>query len=299
MSRYARDPWRFIDAHVHLWDLSKGFAYPWLDEPDDGPLGRLSEIRLTDWGAARFAEEVRHTRPTGVVHAQATNPPTDSLDETRWLAAEATSEGLPDAFIVRADLRGPGLEAALELQQITSSRVTGVRDMGAMGSLSDHSISAALAVVEKSGLSWEVACTWEEMDHVLALARAAPNLTVVLGHCGWPTERSDEYFSHWSQALVRLAAAPNIVCKISGLGMSDHQWTTDSWRPWVTACLDAFGPKRCMFGSNWPVDRIYASYESVVEGMADIVGGLTADEADPFWYATAHRVYNLERASTS
>jgi predicted TIM-barrel fold metal-dependent hydrolase len=287
-------PIRFADAHVHFWDLAGTFDYSWLDGPDDGFLGRVSEIRIADWSPERFDEETRFTPPSFVVHVQASNPPTPSWLETAWVVEKRSAKGSPHALVCRLDLRAdditPELVANLEAG---GGRVIGVRDMASTGALADPRVERNLAHIAAAGLHWEASFIPGEAATVRALAGSLPDLTVVVGHSGWPGSRNAAELERWRADLVTLADAPNIICKVSGPGMTDHAWTADRWAPIVTGCLDAFGPGRCIFGSDWPVDRIYASYESQLRIYADILddAGLSASELDAFWYTNAIRLY--------
>ena len=91
-----------------------------------------------------------------------------------------------------------------------------------------------------------------------------------------------------------MASAENTWCKISGLGMYDHQWTVESIRPWVMACLETFGIERCFFGSNWPVDRLFSSYDAVINAFAEIVADLSLSEQEALFFANATKVYGLD-----
>jgi predicted TIM-barrel fold metal-dependent hydrolase len=284
-----------VDSHIHLWDLEADAGqYGWLLGEADPLLGPLAELPTPLWDSQRFATEVRHSNPSMVVHVQASDPPGDPVDETAWLVAEQDSTGWPDAIVARVDLRAPDASATMERHLARTALVRGVRDMTTMGCLGDPAIQRGLTALQANGLSWELACTWEEMPAASRLAHANPDLLIVLGHAGFPISRDSEYLKSWRQAVLELASAPNVVCKVSGLGMGDHEWTAESWRPLVEDCLSAFGPNRCMFGSNWPVDRLYASYDAVVGAFDHLTGGLSPSERDEFFRATALRVYGLE-----
>jgi predicted TIM-barrel fold metal-dependent hydrolase len=88
-------------------------------------------------------------------------------------------------------------------------------------------------------------------------------------------------------------AIPNVLMKVSGLGMADHHWTTERIRPWVLGALEIFSPGRCMFGSNWPVDRLYGSLASVVDAIRSIVMPVSAAAADQVLRTTAERCYRI------
>jgi predicted TIM-barrel fold metal-dependent hydrolase len=286
-------PADFVDAHIHLWRLGGDISYDWVLGDDGGMLGTQSEIAIKDWGADRFSAESRFHSPAKTVHIQASDPPTNPVEETRWLVDQQTPAGLPTAIVGRADLRDVELSTILDAHAAASSDFRGIRDMSTMGALDDPTLLPGLAELEKRALSWEANSTWEQADDLIGLARQAPNLSIVYGHTGWPVERSEDYFRHWRDSLSRLAACDNVTCKISGLGMTDHEWTVASMSPYVQAALEAFGADRCMFGSNWPVDRIYASYDALVTAMATQTNALSAAETHAFWAGTATRVYQL------
>ena len=90
--------------------------------------------------------------------------------------------------------------------------------------------------------------------------RRNPDIQVILGHAGFPVQRDAEYFDLWRTEMSAPGEAENVACKVSGFGMADNHWTIESIRPWVLHCIEAFGPGRIMFGTNWPVDVLYATY---------------------------------------
>jgi predicted TIM-barrel fold metal-dependent hydrolase len=136
--------------------------------------------------------------------------------------------------------------------------------------------------------------SWPNYDHVIALASAHPDITVVLGHAGLPVARDPEYFAHWSAGIGRLAKLPNIVCKISALASgSDPSWTVDSIRPWLLGCVETFGPDRCMFGSNWPIDSLFGDYPRLVAAYREITSVLAPAERRNLFSATAAKIYRL------
>src|SRR5207247_1963911 len=105
-----------------------------------------------------------------------------------------------------------------------------------------------------------------------------PAIAYCVDHAGWPIRRDTDYFGEWRNAIRKFARAENTVVKISGLGMYDHRWTVDSIRPWVLACIEAWGVERAFFGTNWPVDSLFSSYGDVVDAYREIISDLTRDE---------------------
>ena len=89
------------------------------------------------------------------------------------------------------------------------------------------------------------------------------------------------------------AEADNICCKISGLGMADNNWTADSIRPYVLNCIETFGVERCFFGSNWPVDWLFSSYDDLVDAYTEITAGFTRDEQLALFSKNAEALYSI------
>ena len=108
------------------------------------------------------------------------------------------------------------------------------------------------------------------MAEALTLAKKFPDTSMVLNHTGMPVDRGTEEIAAWRASMKLLASAPNMFCKISGLGMGDWHWTTDSIRPLVLDAIDAFGTERCMFASNFPVDKLFSSYDDVFNAFKAI-----------------------------
>jgi predicted TIM-barrel fold metal-dependent hydrolase len=285
----------FVDTHVHYYDLRrKDMVYEWLQPEFVHPqLGDINSIKTLVYDATSFHAESRFANVSKVVHVQAALGAPDPVTETIWLDEMFNREGGPDAIIASANLKDPGVEETLERHLAASSRVRGIRDFGEGDYLSSSDWQRGYALLEKFNLLCDLDCTWENMGKARDVARRFPATAMVLEHVGYPSSRSDEYFRDWRGGLAELASAENTWCKISGLGMYDHEWTVDSIRPWVLACLEVFGVERCFFGSNWPVDRLFSSYDVVINAYAEIIKDLTQSEQEALFFANAATVYGL------
>ena len=147
------------------------------------------------------------------------------------------------------------------------------------------------------GLSFDLQLTPGQMAAAAEVLAEAPATPVALCHCGSPWDQTPTGLAAWREGLERLAALPNVVCKISGLGMFDHQWTIDSIRPIVEACIEVFGAERAMFGSNFPVDKLHASYGRVWDAFETITAPLSEDARDQLFGGTARAFYRIASAS--
>lgn len=285
----------FVDTHVHFYDLRiKEHVYEWLQPHFVHPqLGDINAIKTLVYGAEAFQAEARFSNVSKVVHVQAALGAADPVLETIWLEDMAGRTGCPDGIVAHANLSDPNVQEVLERHVAASSRVSGIRDFGEGDYLVSSDWQRGYGLLERYDLLCDLDCTWEHMGKARDVAKRFPNSTMVLEHVGYPSSRSDEYFRDWKTGLAALAEAENTWCKISGLGMYDHQWTVDSIRPWVMACLETFGVERCFFATNWPVDRLYSSYDPVVSAYAEIIAGFSLDEQEALFFRNAEKVYRL------
>jgi predicted TIM-barrel fold metal-dependent hydrolase len=127
------------------------------------------------------------------------------------------------------------------------------------------------------------------------VAAAMPNTEVILGHAGFPVQRDDDYFQQWKSEISELARVEHVAAKISGFGMADNHWTIDSIRPWVLHMIEAFGPDRIMFGTNWPVDILYATYLEQTDAYRTILAeaGFSREEQTAMLSGNAERLYRI------
>ncbi|MDA7426851.1 amidohydrolase family protein [Primorskyibacter aestuariivivens] len=266
-----------IDAHHHLWDLS-AVHYPWLMAKgverffgDPAPIQRnylLDEFRRD---AAGF---------DGSVHIQVGAE--DGWDEAAWI--QAVAEANPDWPMVQVafcDLTADDLSAQLDRLQ-TLSTLRGVRQIvgrapsedaqsGTNALLGDPRFAAGLREVGRRGLSFDLQLIPDLYDSMARVLEAAPDTPIALCHAGSPIDRSAEGLRDWAERLRVLSALPQITCKLSGLGMFDHNWTPDSIHPIVDTLLDQFGPDCVMFGSNFPVDSLYSNYSDLRSAFQKLV----------------------------
>jgi predicted TIM-barrel fold metal-dependent hydrolase len=283
-----------VDTHLHLWDLAQpGLDYAWLEVDPDPTLGALGELKREPWDSARFLRDTKAVDLLAAVHIQAAGVPGDPLAETEWLLGQQAETGVPQAIVGRAEMLADDVEDQIDRQLAATDTFRGVRDMTLPGSFEDPRLERALAALEARGLSWDLHCFHDEMGTASDLARRHPELPIALGHVGFPLERTDAYFADWQAGIATLAEAENVLCKVSGLGMADHDWTVDSWRPWFDHVLECFGPERCMFGSNWPVESLHASYDAIVAAFEELTADLDPTQRHHFFVGNAARHYRL------
>ena len=284
----------FVDAHIHFWDKSaKGLAWAWL-EPGYQFRKWTSHpsIDAPRYSTPEFLDEAAGTGLVGAVHVHAADPIRPVL-ETQWLQSVADETGWPHAIVGACDIEAPDAVDVIHAQAECAG-FRGVREPISPQRLDADAASAALDALAALGSTLEVRRHHEQFEAIDTIAARWPELTILLSHACLPLERTPDELAAWSHAMRSLAARPNVACKISTVvGASQPDWSVASVRPWVLGCVEAFGPDRCMVGSNFPIDRPYCTFAQLIDVYRQSLAELSTDERAAVMGVTAARVYNL------
>jgi predicted TIM-barrel fold metal-dependent hydrolase len=159
--------------------------------------------------------------------------------------------------------------------------------------LTDPAWLAGFALLRKYGLSFDLQLYPSQMADAARLAARHPDTLIILNHAGMPVDRDAEAIALWRRGMGGLAAAPNVLVKISGLGMVDWHWTEASIRPFVLETIEIFGVGRSMFASNFPVDRLYSSFDTLYRAFKNIVADFQPAERRKLFHDNATAAYRL------
>ena len=285
----------FVDAHVHFYDMEHpeliygdwqlGVPHPMLGM-------KLQRLAKRNYLAENYIAETRASNVVKAVHVQAAIGSKDPVKETEWLQAAADRTGYPHGIVAYADLRDSNVEEVLE-GHCRYANMRGIRDFSHGDYLIEPDFWRGFELMEKYNLVSSISAQWPDMVKLRDLAGKFPNVQIVIDHTGAPQERTVEYFAKWREGMSNLAEADNIVCKISGLAMTDNDWTVDSIRPYVLHCIEAFGPDRCIFATNWPVDWLWSSYGKVVDAYLEITGEFSDAERTAMFSGNSERLYRI------
>jgi predicted TIM-barrel fold metal-dependent hydrolase len=300
----APEDFPIVDPHQHFWDLSLG-KHAWLrDEPP--PPFRYGDTRplRRDYLPADYRRDTRGHRIAATVYVETEWDPRDPLGETRWVEALAARERLPTAVVAQAWLdRDDGDEVLA--RQAACPLARGVRHKpaaapspaavtaGAPGSMSDPRWRRGYARLARHGLSFDLQTPWWHLREAATLARDFPDTLIVLNHTGLPADRSPDGLRGWRGGMAALAAEPNTAVKISGLGVPGQPWTIEANREIVLRAIDVFGVDRAMFASNFPVDGLVATLDTIYRGFEEIVRGFAHADRLRLFHDNAVRLYRL------
>ncbi|HIM96785.1 MAG TPA: thioesterase [Gammaproteobacteria bacterium] len=295
---------KFLDAHHHFWDISSNY-HPWLCDEPQIPFryGNYAAIR-TNYLPNDYEDDAVAVEIIGSVHVEAEWNPEDPVGETRWLTDITQTCKHPVVFVVQACLDQDNIEEVLAdhsafpqvrgiRQKPTATEQNALRSRGLPGSMDDPNWRDGYAKLERLGYSFDLQIPYWHLDQAAELAADFPETTLVINHTGLPSDRSDLGFSAWSNAIEQAAQKPNVMIKISGLGQTNQPWTVESNRNIVLRALEIFGPDRCMFASNFPVDRLCGDMDAILLGFRAIVNTLTETTVDALFHGNAARIYRF------
>jgi predicted TIM-barrel fold metal-dependent hydrolase len=308
-----------IDAHHHFYDRP-GWQYLNAEYCADATSGHNVVGSVYMQALTRYrADGPDALRPVGETeYVAATTLPsgTDGVQVAQGIVGYADLR-------LGAEVR-PVLEAHIEAGQ---SRFRGIRHLttwdadpslvnpltaAPAGLLLDPQYRQGVAQLAELGLSYDAWLLSPQLPELLDLAQAFPNLPIVINHCGgivrigsYALERG-KVFDHWWKSIQELAQLPNVFMKLGGLGMRINGFEFEdlpapptsaelarSWLPWMQSCIEAFGAERCMFESNFPVDKGSYSYATCWNAFKRLSAGASAGERQALFEGTARRVYRL------
>ena len=299
-----RDRLQFVDAHHHFQDIESHY-YPWLCDSDAPPKleGDLTPIRM-NYMPKDFARDLSSIDIVKSVHVQNGWDPRDPVGETRWLQELADRTGFPNAIVAYADLGSPDVEQLLAAH-CESANVRGIRqilnwhDNPALcvatrpDLMNDETWRRGFACLEKYCLSFDLQIYWQQWEQACRLANDFPRTSILLNHFGMPVDRSPAAIAGWDAALRKLAECTNILIKLSGVGLGHPHWTIADTSPLLRRAIGIFGADRAMFGTNLPVDRLFAVPDHILECYAQVLQGFGAADRLALTITNAERAYRI------
>lgn len=295
-----------IDAHHHLWQLAGGpLTYPWLQDPEphDFFLGDYGSLKR-DYLPPDYRRDADGHAVVKTVHVEAECSRDQQVAETQWLTRMNALHGLPNAIVAHAwfhtadagDILAQQKSFAL-VRGIRSKPVTGRRPgesvAGAPGSMQDPDWLAGLRLLRTFGLSWDLRVPTWHLEEAAAVARANPDIAVVLNHTGFPWDRSEAGLALWRRGMRALAACEQVCCKLSCLCLQEGAWDYEDNRRIVLEAIEIFGIERCMFASNFPVDGLRVSYGRMFQDFKRMTAELSASDRRRLFHDNAARFYRI------
>jgi predicted TIM-barrel fold metal-dependent hydrolase len=274
-----------VDLHVHFWQPETNPWYP-------GLASAMAPIAHT-YLAEDYRADAAGYNVTEIVHVSATTAPRAFLEEARWLETTAESTGWPPVTVGTVDPDRPWAVIESDLAELRKSPLLrGIRVLYGFDPSSDTAGRLVRALAAE-GLVFDAVVHPYEAAAYRRLLDGVPDLVVAVEHAGWPHTADPDHFRESQRGMAQLAARPLTYCEISGLAMTLHSVALDAQRPWIETCLTAFGPQRCMFASNFPVDSLFGGFAELYSTYQAIAAELPADAQQALFAGTARHVYRL------
>lgn len=274
-----------IDAHQHFWELGR-FGYEWLDADACKPIKRTYLP----------ADLKTHLDATGVdrsIFVQTQH----NVAENDWVLSLCEQNEFLAGMVGWVDLTSTACEAQLEKYK-DNPHFVGIRhvthDEPDDNFIIRDDVLRGLAVLEKHKMPFDLLFFVKHLHHAQTLGQKFPALPMVIDHLSKPEIKAGK-MDNWEADFRAAAKFPNIYCKISGMVTeADWQnWKADDLRPYVEIALDAFGPERCMYGSDWPVCELAGSYERVIGAAREVLSQLSDSEQSRIFGETAIEFYGV------
>ncbi|MEO1725055.1 MAG: amidohydrolase family protein [Pseudomonadota bacterium] len=291
-----------IDAHHHVWRQTD---LPWLLGPERPRIfGPYAAIKR-DYPMAEFLADVAEQGIEKSVYVQANWAPNWFADEVAWVQRVAEETGWPHAIVgfvdvtqrdIRPDLdrlKGfpllRGIRHQLHWHKNPLYRFAPNADL-----CTDPFVQANIAHLADYDLSFDLQVFAPQMTGAASLAEACPDVTFVLQHAGMLEDLSKAGRAEWLTGMKRLAACPNVVVKLSGFGTFLHRNDPKHIAEMIASTVKLFGAERCLFGSNFPIEKIWTTYPDLIAAFREGAAGLSPKQQAAIFTDTAARIYRLQ-----
>lgn len=278
---------RIVDAHAHVWDVEK-LRYPWIEK--SSPFDRV--FSFDDYRAA-----TKNAAIEKMVFVECDADPALSRAEVQWFEDLSTIDVRVQGIVGHLHLiDNPSFEADLDFMA-SRPLVRGVRH-NIQGNAPNFALQQefidGVKEVGRRGLHFELCLTHDQLTETIELVKLCPDTSFVLDHCAKPGI-CDGIKEPWLADMKKMAALPNVDCKISGL-LTEADW--GSWEPaeilwYANEAADAFGPSRVIFGSDWPVNEVAGGFRKWHAVTEELTSTWSSSDRESFYCLNAERAYRI------
>ena len=292
-----------IDAHHHFWDLSLN-KHPWL-------IGKkqINNFRYGDYSAIcknylldNYKNDWNNHKIVKSVYVETEWDPSDPIGESRWIQNYYDQNGFPNALVSQVWFENENIDSVLSShKQFSLSRSVRQKPQscisfdkfqpGLPGSMGDPSFRSGYKYLSKHRLHFDLQTPWWHLGEASALARDFSDTLIILNHTGLPSDRTKLGLDRWRSAMQEFSAQPNTAVKISGIGVTGTPWNIKENEVIIRDTINIFGASRCMFGSNFPVDSLCDSFDTIFQNFRRAISGLSIIDQSALFHNNAQKFY--------
>ena len=295
---------KIVDAHHHLWDLNnKDTNYAWLMV--SAFFGDYVDLRK-NYLLEDYLKDTENQNVVKSVHIQAEHDDDKPVNETKWLQnlADKDPSGFPNAIVAFADFSKNNVIEILDDHQ-QYKNVRGIRQILSYNKEEPKYTHASedfmkntawvnnFKNIRNRNLSFDIQIYKDQMSDAYELAKKYDDVIFILNHTGEPCHQNKEYIESWEKNMIKIASCDNIITKISGLGMFNPKWTTESTRVFIEKTIEIFGVERSMFASNFPVDKIFNNFDAYWNSFKEITKNYSDNDKELLFSSNAEKYYRI------
>jgi len=290
---------KIIDTHHHLWEPTSQ-KYDWLIKTNHSQLNKkyLIEDLVKDFNSLKIDKSV---------HVQAEINTDEMIYETKWLQEISdNNQGFPNAIIGFVDIMDSEVEKKLQ-QHLNFSNFRGIRQIlkfdknntkashTKIDYLNQDVWLKNISLLQKYNLSFDLLILVSQTENAIKLIKKYPNVLFIINHSLSPLKFDNESLEDWRKKITLLSDHENIIIKLSGFGEFNPSWTEETIKPLILYSIDKFGIDRCMFGTNFPVDKFLSSsiYTDYWNSYYNIVKNFSSNEKNKLFYINAEKYYKI------
>ncbi len=292
---------RVIDSHFHVWRQAD---LPWLSGPMQPRIFGPYEAIRRDYPMREYLADLAGCGVEKSIYVQANWPVDRAVEEAAWIETLGLETGWPHGLVAYADMTVADARPALD-RLTRFPRLRGIRQQlhwhenalyrfaSKPDLCADPALRRNVALLADYGLVFDLQVFAGQMAGAADLAASCPRVTFVLQHAGMAEDLTPAGRASWRAGMALLAAQPNVVVKVSGFGTFIHRNDADHIAWLITQTVGLFGADRCLWGSNFPIEKLWTSYDALLDAHRRGAGGLSEAERDAIFFNTARRVYRL------
>lgn len=292
---------KIIDAHHHIWRQAD---LPWLLGPSQPRIFGGYDAIKRDYTIEEYLADIAGAGVEKSVYVQANWAPNWAADEAAWVQETADRTGWPHAIVGYCDMTVPDARPALDRlaqyplmrgirQQLHWHENAQYRFAATPDLARDPNVRRNISYLTDYGWSFDLQVFAGQMDGAAELAEACPKVTFILQHAGMLEDLSDDGRAFWKAQMRKLAKQENVVSKLSAFGTFIHRNDPAHIERILHDTVAIFGAKRCLFGSNFPIEKLWTGYGELMRAFLKAANDLSAARQNAIFYDTAKRIYRL------
>ncbi|TGU99813.1 hypothetical protein EN794_003610 [Mesorhizobium sp. M00.F.Ca.ET.151.01.1.1] len=296
-----------VDAHHHIWDLAN-HRYPWLDPDMPSIVGDTTAIRQS-YDPVAYRSDTSAFNVIATAHLDGGFDPSNPVGETRMVHAAFEKHGFPNAIVGSVRLDATDLADTIDGHRKASHLFRGIRHIVAWHEIPrlsyvdrpDVLTDASWVAGYRSLATHEMSCDMQiypsQMADAAELAASTPDIPMIINQAGMPDGLVTGDFEPWRRGIRLMAQSPNVALKISGFGMLRPDWSLADVRPLIEEAIEVFGTDRVMFGSNFPVDKLFCDFARSFDVFLAATHALSHTDRIKVFATNAVRIYRIDSVS--